>query len=124
MTKEEAKKLLDTYGKAWETQDPELILTVFTTDASYDDPTEPKNFGHTGIRNYWVSKVVEGQKDIHFKLLNIWIDGETVIAEWDADFIDTKRNLKIEMRTVTIFTVQGSKFSSLRECWNSIKTPL
>ncbi|MFA6797177.1 MAG: hypothetical protein WCR40_00475 [Candidatus Paceibacterota bacterium] len=29
MTKEEAIKLIEIYGKAWETRDPELIVTIF-----------------------------------------------------------------------------------------------
>ena len=124
MTKQEAQKLLNIYGEAWEKQDPNLILTIFTPDATYDDPHEPKNSGHEGIRAYWMSKVVEGQKDIHFTLLNTWIDGDAVIAEWEADFVDTKRNLKIEMSEVAIFTVEGDKFKSLREYYKTIKTSL
>ncbi len=124
MTREKAKELLDIYGKAWETRDPDLILTVFTPDVSYSDPAEPENSGHTGIREYWVNKVVGGQKDIHFRLRGIWVDGDTVIAEWDADFIDTIRNIKIEMLEVGIFGVKGDKFSSLREYYKTVKTPL
>ena len=124
MNKEHATKLFETYGHAWETRDPDLILTIFTPDASYDDPHEPKNMGHEGIRAYWVSKVIGEQKDIHFKLLHVWIDGDTVIAEWDADFIDTKRNLHIQMTEVAIFGTQDGKFSSLREYYKSIKTEI
>ena len=124
MTREHLTKLIEVYGKAWETRDPDLILTIFTPDATYNDPREPENRGHEGIRAYWVNKVVGEQKDIHFKLLNVWTDGDTVLAEWDADFIDTKRNLKIEMREVAIFGVRDGKFSSLREYYKSVKTPL
>jgi hypothetical protein len=124
MTKTEATKLLNIYGKAWVTQDPELILTIFTEDATYNDPHEPENHGHEGIRKYWQSKVVDGEKDISFKLLNVWVDRETVIAEWTADFIDTKRQLKIILDEVAILTVRGDKFSSLREFYKSVKTPL
>lgn len=63
MTKEVAITLLNTYGKAWTTQDPDLILTIFTPDATYNDTSEPKNFGHEGIRAYWISKVVSGKFD-------------------------------------------------------------
>ncbi|MDR3558464.1 MAG: hypothetical protein P4L61_02955, partial [Candidatus Pacebacteria bacterium] len=66
-----------------------------------------------------------------FKLLNVWIDegrggvdGATVIAEWDAEFIDTKRNLHIDMTEVAIFGVKDGKFSSLREYYRSVKKPL
>ncbi len=124
MTKNEATKLLDIYGKAWETRDENLIVTIFTEDASYNDPKEPENFGHAGIRNYWIKKVQGEQKDITFKLLNVWVDGEAVIAEWHADFTDVSRNLLISMDEVAIFSVKGDKFSSLREYYKSTKTPL
>ena len=124
MTKQEAINLLEIYGKAWETRDPELILTIFTSDATYDDPKEPQNFGHDEIREYWISKVIGEQEQIHFTLLNTWIDGETVIAEWHATFTDTKRRLAVDMHEVAIFGVRDNKFSSLREYYKSVKTPI
>ncbi len=124
MTKEKATELLNTYGKAWEKRDPDLILTIFTPDATYNDPKELENQGREGIRAYWISKVIGEQKDIKFRLLNTWIDGDTVIAEWEAHFIDTKRNLKIDMVEVAIFGVLGDKFSSLREYYKTVKTPI
>ena len=124
MTKDQAIKLLNIYGEAWMKQDPDLIITIFTLDATYNDPKEPESQGHDGIRAYWVSKVVGEEKDISFKLLNIWIDGDEVIAEWHATFTDTKRNLRIEMDEVAIFRTKGDKFSSLREYYKTIKTPL
>jgi uncharacterized protein (TIGR02246 family) len=124
MTKAQATSLLQTYGKAWESQDAELILTIFTEDAQYNDPKEAGNFGHAGIRNYWIKKVQTEQKDITFDLRNVWIDGETVVAEWHADFTDIPRNLRISMDEVAIFTVRDEKFASLREYYKSTKTPL
>jgi len=124
MTKDEATALLRTYGEAWETRDPELIVTIFTEDATYNDPKEPENVGRDAIRNYWVSKVVGEQKDISFHLRHVWVDGDTVIAEWDAEFTDTKRDLRIKMTEVAIFTAQDGKFSALREYYKTVKTPL
>lgn len=124
MTKEEAIKLLEIYGKAWETRDPELIITIFTEDATYNDPKEPENIGRDAIKRYWETKVIGEQEDIKFKLLHVWVDGETVIAEWFATFRDTKRNLYIEMTEVAIFAVKEGKFASLREYYKSVKTEL
>ena len=123
MTREEAQKLIEVYGRAWETKDPDLIVSIFTDDATYDDPHEPIKNGKEAIRQYWVTKVIGEQDDIKFRLKNIWIDGNTIIAEWDATFIDTKRNLHIEMTEVAIFTTRGGKFSSLREYYKTKKTP-
>lgn len=124
MNKEDARKLIEIYGKAWETQDPELIITIFTEDATYDDPKEPKNNGREEIKKYWETKVIGEQKDIKFTLLNLWMDGETAIAEWNATFIDTKRNLHIDMHEVAIFGTRDGKFSSLREYYKNVKTEL
>ncbi len=124
MNHEEAEKLIKIYGESWVKQDPDLITTIFTDDATYNDPYEPENVGIDAIRNYWIEKVVKGQKDITFNIKNIWIDGYNIIAEWTANFIDTKRNLSIEMQEVAIFTVRNNKFSSLREYYKTKKTPL
>lgn len=124
MNKEKAKEMIETYGKAWETKDPDLIVSLFTDDATYDDPRESLNRGVESIHRYWIQKVIGEQDSIKFYLRNLWIEGDTVIAEWDATFIDTKRNLHIEMTEVAIFGVRGDKFSSLREYYKTKKTPL
>jgi uncharacterized protein (TIGR02246 family) len=123
MEKQQAKDLITLYGQAWMERDAEKILQVFTPDATYFDPREGEQVGHDGIRLYWQTKVIGSQKDIHFNLLNVWIDGDTVIAEWNATFIDTQRNLAIDMTEVAIFGVRDGKFSSHREYYRSVKTP-
>ena len=105
-------------------RDADLIIEVFTSDATYFDPAEGEVHGHVGIKRYWQDKVIASQQDIHFTLLNVWIDGNTVIAEWNAKFVDTKRNLHIDMTEVAIFGVKDNKFSSLREYYRSTKTPV
>lgn len=124
MTKEQALELITIYGRAWETRDPELIVTIFTEDATYDDPHEPENIGREAIKEYWISKVIGEQSDIKFEIKNIWIDGDIVISEWHATFKDTKRSLFIDMTEVAIFTVKDGKFSSLREYYKTTKTAL
>jgi len=124
MKREDVQKKLDIYGKAWETKDPELIVTIFTDDAIYDDPHEPVNNGIEAIRSYWISKVIGEQDDIHFSLRNFWVDSDTVIAEWDATFKNTKSKMFVEMTEVAIFQVRGDKFCSLREYYKTKKTPL
>ncbi len=124
MTKDEATKLLNIYGEAWVKRDPELIVTIFTESATYNDPHEPENIGREAIRQYWISKVIGEQEDITFDLRHVWVEGDTVIAEWHASFKDVKRNLMIEMDEVAIFAVEGDRFASLREYYKSKKTPI
>lgn len=124
MTKEQALKLIETYGKAWETRDPELIVTIFTGDAVYDDPHEPTNNGLDAIKQYWITKVQGEQKDIKFKLLNLWVIDDVVVAEWNAKFTNTVFNMKYDMTETAIFKVRDDKFCSLREYYKNKKTPL
>ena len=124
MTHDEARQLISIYGDAWEKRDADLILTVFAPDATYFDPAEGEQRGHDGIKAYWLSKVIGCQQDIHFTLLHVWVDGDTVLAEWNAKFIDTNRNLHIDMHEVAIFGVRDNKFSSLREYYRTVKTPV
>lgn len=124
MTKEEAERLIGIYGEAWMARDANMILEVFTPDATYFDPREGEQVGHAGIKRYWETKVLNSQKDIKFTLLNVWPCGDTVIAEWNAKFTDIPRNLHIDMTEVAIFGVRDGKFSSLREYYYNTKTPL
>ncbi len=124
MIKAKALELIEIYGRAWVTRDPDLIVSIFTEDATYNDPREPENIGREAIRAYWISKVVGEQTDISFNLKNLWVDGEFVIAEWFAEFTDTKRNLRIKIQEVAIFTTREDKFSSLREYYKSEKSAL
>ena len=124
MKKEDAVKLIEIYGKAWETRDPELIITIFTEDATYFDPKEPLNTGRDAIKQYWITKVIGEHDDIKFTLKHVWVDEDSVIAEWHATFKDIKRNLSIEMDEVAIFSVKGDKFSALREYYKTTKTSL
>ncbi|MEO5646580.1 MAG: nuclear transport factor 2 family protein [Candidatus Paceibacterota bacterium] len=124
MDKEEALKLIEIYGKAWETKDPDLIVTIFTEDATYYDPREPENIGRDAIREYWVTKVIGEQDNIKFTLKHLVVSEDIVMAEWHASFDDIKRDLHIELDEAAVFGVIDGKFSFLREYYRSVKTPL
>jgi hypothetical protein len=119
-TKAEVQALLDVYVKAWETQDPDLIVTIFTPDASYHERVmEAPIPDRDAIRAYWVSKVVGGQAHIEARVLNLYLDGDTAIAEWEATFDDTVQQVRKRMREVAILEVRNGLFASLREYWAS-----
>ena len=111
---------LDVYKTAWEQQDAELILSIFTPDATYHERVlqEPIR-GHTGIAAYWREKVAEGQSRISFTLLNTYIDGTTGIAEWEVSFDDCVQRKRKHMKEVAILEFVGAKIASLREYWVS-----
>ncbi|MEB3023394.1 MULTISPECIES: nuclear transport factor 2 family protein [Mycolicibacter] len=113
---------IDTYLKAWMGQDPELIVTIFTEDATYHERVlEEPIRTREGIRRYWQTKVVEGQANIDARLLNLYTatDGTTVIAEWEATFDDRVQGVRKRMREVAILEFAGDQIESLREYWAS-----
>ena len=94
-TRQEAADVLSIYIRAWETQDPDLIVTIFTPAATYHERVlgEPIP-DRAAIRRYWQSKVVESQANITCELLSLYVDGETAIAEWLAEFDDVARGVR------------------------------
>jgi uncharacterized protein (TIGR02246 family) len=124
LTKQQVRELLDTYIRAWETQDPALIVTIFTEEATYHERVmgEPIR-GRDGIHAYWQSKVVEEQANITCKLLHLYLDDGTAIAEWEAEFDDRSQQVRKRMREVALLTFDGPLIASLREYWASKALP-
>lgn len=122
VNKKIAKELIKKYKNAWINQDPEAILEIFTPDAIYHERVLEKPFrGHKEIKKYWQDKVVGEQKNIKFKLLKLYIDEENIIAEWEVNFYNKKREVNIHMKEVAILKTKNNKIKSLREYWSSEK---
>jgi hypothetical protein len=120
LTKQEVRDVLDVYMRAWTEQDPDLITTIFTDNASYHERVlEAPILGREGIRAYWQMKVVESQANIKCELLNLYLDGATAIAEWEAEFDDVAQNVRKRMREVALIVFDGHLIESLREYWSS-----
>ena len=114
------RAVIETYVRAWAGQDPDLIVTIFTEAATYlervlDEPIRTRE----GIRAYWQSKVVEAQANITCKLLHLYLDGDTAIAEWQAEFDDLVQGVRKRIREVAILEFEGDRIASLREYWAS-----
>lgn len=120
LTKQEVRDIVDLYIQAWVGQDPDLITTIFTDTATYHERVlEEPIKDREGIRAYWKTKVVESQRDIKCELLNLYLDGNTAIAEWEAQFDDVVQGVRKRMREVAILVFEGKLITSLREYWTS-----
>jgi len=51
--------------------------------------------------------------------LNLYLDGNTAIAEWDAEFDDLAQGVRKHMIEVAILEFEGKLVGSLREYWSS-----
>lgn len=118
LDRDHVRNVIDTYIRAWTTQDPELIVTIFTADATYHEKVlEEPWVGEAGIRGYWETRVVNEEANIEVELLALYLDGNTAIAEWEAkfDFLGVRKR----MREVAILEFDGDRIASLREYWKS-----
>jgi ketosteroid isomerase-like protein len=120
LTRQHVREVLNTYIRAWETQDPGLIVTIFTPAATYRERVlgEPIP-DRDAIRDYWQTKVVEAQANIRCELLSVYLDGDTAIAEWEARFDDLVQGVRKRMREIAVLEFDGPLIASLREYWAS-----
>ena len=103
LTKQAVRSVLDVYIQAWTEQDPDLITTIFTENASYHERVlQAPILGRDGIRAYWKAKVAGSQANIKCELLSLYLDGTTAIAEWEAEFDDLAQKTRKRMREVAI----------------------
>jgi nuclear transport factor 2 (NTF2) superfamily protein len=122
LTREHAREVLDTYIRAWETQDSELICTIFTESATYHERVLGKPIpGRNAIREYWETKVARDQANIRCTLLTFYLDPDrdAVIAEWEAVFDDVVQGVRKRMRELAVLEFDGELIDSLREYWAS-----
>ena len=124
LTKQEVRKVVDVYIRAWETQDPDLIVTIFTPAATYHervlgDPIPDRE----AIRDYWDEKVVQSQANITCRLLSLYLDGDTAVTEWEAEFDDVAEGVRKRMREIAVLVFDGHLIASLREYWASEAVP-
>jgi ketosteroid isomerase-like protein len=120
LTKQDVRDVIAVYIKAWETQDPSLIVTIFTPAATYHERVLQEPIpDREAIREYWQSKVVESQANITCRLLSLYLDGDTAIAEWVAEFDDMPQGLRKRMKEIAVLEFEGRRISSLREYWAS-----
>jgi len=97
-----------------------LIVTIFADAATYHERVlEAPIRTRDGIRAYWQAKVVESQARISCDLLNLYVDGNTAIVEWEAQFDDLTDRVRKRMREVAILVFEGQLIASLREYWSS-----
>jgi ketosteroid isomerase-like protein len=119
MNLSQIKDVMKKYGKAWETQDSDLILECFTPKGIYQESPLAKPYrGHKEIKKFWDKEVVKNTEKIKFKFGKIHIsqDGKTGFAEWECrNHYKRKKN---RMVGIMILKMKGDKITYLNEYWN------
>lgn len=125
LTKQDVHDVLDVYIQAWTGQNPDLIVSIFTDAATYHERAfDAPISGREAIRAYWETKVVKAQGNIQCELLDLYLDGTTAVAEWEAEFDDVPQQVRKRMREVAIIKfTDGPLIEHLREYWSSQVVP-
>jgi hypothetical protein len=83
----EAGQWLEIYRNAWIGRDTELVLSLFTENATYRESRFlPAFIGRESIRRYWANNVVAGQRDIAFDFDLFAVRGPQAFTHWTAHF--------------------------------------
>jgi SnoaL-like domain len=79
---------VEPYGRAWETADGDLIVSLFSDDAVYrSSPFREPYIGHEQIRAYWRRRA-GNQRETRVCMGRPVVDGDRVAVEWWTTMID------------------------------------
>jgi uncharacterized protein (TIGR02246 family) len=117
-------RIMEDYRRAWEHQDANLLLTLFTEDATYlENPFNEPLSGHHAIRQYWQQVVTTNQKDIRFRWRPVYSSENDHTIEWEAEFTRLKPSQRVELRGMMFLAFSGERIARLREYWHKRETP-
>ena len=120
-TSDGVRSWLEAYGKAWESQDPDAAVSLFTDDGVYawGPFTEPIQ-GSDEIDRAWRVATRGHQSDIHFgsEMLAMTDDGRG-IARWWASMNAMPSGTPMRMEGVFLITLgEDGRCRLFREWWN------
>ena len=99
---------------AWNSHDPDKMLSLFTDDIVYEDvPFGEVSHGGGELRKFYLSEI-EGVPDLELKLLRSSIDGGHGTIEWTFSGTDKgvfKTGKKFSVRGVSVIDMRGGKIS-------------
>jgi uncharacterized protein (TIGR02246 family) len=117
MSKMEITEWLQSYARAWQTADDELVASLFTEDARYrSTPFREPFVGHAEIRAYW-RRATETQSETRVRIGRPFIDGDRVAVEWWATMVDDGDPITPPGCLILRFASDG-RCLDLREYWN------
>ena len=119
LTEEIFRKIMQQYGEAWKNLDSEVLLRIFSEDATYRvTPFEKPYKGHKEIKNYWENVVKTKEQNVKFTLGNIFVKDNIGIAEWKTNFIRRDNGNPEEIRGVILTEIENGKIKKLWEYWH------
>jgi hypothetical protein len=108
---------IERYGRAWETADADLIVSLFTEDARYrSSPFRAPYRGHGEIRAYW-RRGAGTQRNTRVRMGTPFVDGRRVAVEWWTTMVDEGEEVTLPGCLLLRLDADG-RCSELREYWH------
>lgn len=109
---------IETYRRAWEQRDADLVVPLFTEDGWYrsfifDEP----HVGHDGVRAYW-ERVTSNQADVSVRMGAPIVAGNRTAVEWWTEMTASGEPATVAGALVLRFAADG-RCEELREYWHS-----
>jgi hypothetical protein len=112
----ELSEWIEAYGRAWETADDDLVVSLFAEDASYrSSPFREPARGHDGIRAYW-RDATASQREQRVLMGRPFVDGERVAVEWWTTMVADGEEVTLPGCLLLRFAPDG-RCRDLREYW-------
>jgi len=109
---------IEGYRRAWEEKDSDLVVTLFTEDASYrSSPFLEPNLGHEGIRAYW-GRVTSSQSRVEVRMGEPVSAGNVVAVEWWATMDVADEGAVTLPGCLLLQLAPDGRCFDLREYWN------
>ena len=109
---------IEGYRRAWEENDADLLVTLFTEDASYrSSPFREPNVGHDAIRAYW-ARAAETQRNVEVRMGEPVVEGNVVAVEWWTTMEDDDDGELTLPGCLLLQFAPDGRCLELREYWN------
>ncbi len=121
-TRDRYSALIARFGKGWEKEDAEQILSVFTPDGVFaPSPFDPPLSGHDAIRAYWQDLPKE-QAEISFRFGEIFVAGPWFATEFRCTFRRRRTGEPVDLRGSLFCETENDLLSEVRMYWHRVVT--
>lgn len=116
-TKALGRMLVDSFGQGWERGNPDLLLSVFTPDAVFQDgPFSQPLKGLEAIREYW-AETPYYQSETKFTSGEIYVAGPWFSVEFKCVYRRRRTGELVDARGAIFCETQAERISEMRLYW-------
>jgi uncharacterized protein (TIGR02246 family) len=119
ITKNTFAAWLDSYGRAWESRDPQAAADLFAEEGTYQvTPFVEPMRGKQAILEYW-THVAQTEQNIQFGYEILAVTPDHGIARWWASFVIVPQGLQTKLDGIFLISLgENGRCYSLREWWH------